>query len=158
MLQGCRRRESWLAARCCGPFKRRAASRFPIVHQADYSSSPASAATSSQLIRRIPSAGKRKQALPVCSDQRANMDFNVKKLASDAGVFFTRAVQVSRRSILLDIRVADRAAWCMDRFTVPLSLRPAWMEKRCGPWCWVYTKHSHSRLLCFSKAVDEIWN
>ncbi|KAJ4926067.1 hypothetical protein JOQ06_008251, partial [Pogonophryne albipinna] len=33
---------------------------------------------------------------PVCSAQRGTMDFNVKKLASGAGVFFTRAVQVTR--------------------------------------------------------------
>lgn len=41
-----------------------------------------------------PSAGKQNKAWPVCALQPAIMDFNVKKLASDAGVFFTRAVQV----------------------------------------------------------------
>lgn len=43
-----------------------------------------------------PSAGKQNKAWPVCALRPAIMDFNVKKLASDAGVFFTRAVQVRR--------------------------------------------------------------
>uniref|UniRef100_UPI0037E8DBE4 endophilin-B2-like n=1 Tax=Semicossyphus pulcher TaxID=241346 RepID=UPI0037E8DBE4 len=34
------------------------------------------------------------------SDQHATMDFNVKKLASDAGVFFTRAVQFTEEKLL----------------------------------------------------------
>lgn len=72
-----------------GPFKRRAQSRFPILHEADYGLS--FAATSSQLIRRISLCGDRHQPGP---EQQSIMDFNVKKLASDAGVFFTRAVQV----------------------------------------------------------------
>lgn len=63
-----------------------------------------------------------KQALPVCSAQHGTMDFNVKKLASDAGVFFTRAVQVNH---LLGIRDSSNiwtdlppqcgvATFCMD--------------------------------------------
>lgn len=35
------------------------------------------------------------------------MDFNVKKLASDAGVFFTRAVQVSRAIVLAGLAVQE---------------------------------------------------
>lgn len=104
---GCVRGESWLADRCCGLFKRRAESRFPIVREADYSLS--AAAISSQLIGGFPLQGN-KQALPVCSAHSSTMDFNVKKLASDAGVFFTRAVQVSRSSFT-GHRAVRRAAF-----------------------------------------------
>eukprot|EP00064_Thunnus_orientalis_P014726 superscaffoldBa00002605_g14773 len=86
------------AARCSGLFNGRAEGRFPIVHDADYGFSPASAATSSQLIRRIPSAGKQTSRACMFSTEPA-MDFNVKKLASDAGLFFTRAVQFTEEKL-----------------------------------------------------------
>ncbi|XP_026153001.1 endophilin-B2b isoform X6 [Mastacembelus armatus] len=57
-----------------------------------------SAATSSQLVRRIPLQGNT-AALPACSALHGIMDFNVKKLASDAGVFFTRAVQFTEEKL-----------------------------------------------------------
>uniref|UniRef100_A0A3Q2YKU3 SH3-domain GRB2-like endophilin B2b n=1 Tax=Hippocampus comes TaxID=109280 RepID=A0A3Q2YKU3_HIPCM len=58
-----------------------------------------SAATSSQLIQRIPSAGKRPSSPCARLAQPTSMDFNVKKLASDAGVFFTRAVQFTEEKL-----------------------------------------------------------
>lgn len=69
------------------PFKRRAASRSPILLLgADYGRSSASPPPSAA------DPGEQRQPEP-----RSAMDFNVKKLASDAGVFFTRAVQVQQR-------------------------------------------------------------
>lgn len=75
----------------CGLFKRRVVSRFPICPSVDYGGFRIISADPED-----PSAGKQNKAWPVCALQPAIMDFNVKKLASDAGVFFTRAVQVKR--------------------------------------------------------------
>lgn len=43
------------------------------------------------------------------------MDFNMKKLASDAGVFFTRAVQVSETNVLRRDAAAARCVSCVPR-------------------------------------------
>lgn len=134
--------QSWLSLPCCGLFKRRAESRFLIVHQADYGSSAAFAATSSQLIRRIPSARKQTQSPPVCSDQLSNMDFNVKKLASDAGVFFTRAVQVSCRSCCW---TSPQLKPSLDEWTRIISRCPR-RKHAAGCASCVYVTRSHIRL------------
>ncbi|KAG7235554.1 hypothetical protein INR49_002601 [Caranx melampygus] len=43
--------------------------------------------------------GETSSPVSVCSAQHGAMDFNVKKLASDAGVFFTRAVQFTEEKL-----------------------------------------------------------